>query len=330
MIKSRSWEYWPFQILYTPIFIYWLFLSLRARSFLFFSASNPSIQTGGMLGESKMEILRLIPERYLPKTIYINPEVENVTTKFQLHGFNYPVICKPDVGERGKGVAKINTSKELLKYSNKAKWPFLIQEYIDAPIELGIFYYRYPNTDRGTISSIVMKEMLHVVGNGKDTLRTLICNLDRAKIHRRLLFEKFAQRLNEVIPAAEKIELVEIGNHCKGTKFLNANHLINDELITVFDQISKKIQGFYYGRYDLRVHSLNDLYAGDGITIMELNGAGSEPAHIYHPGYSLLAAYRCLFEHWTVLFRISKQNHENGIPYLTLKEGWSVFKQLQT
>ena len=45
-IRLTSWEYWPFGIVQAPIFIYWLWLSIKARTPFFFSASNPGIQIG--------------------------------------------------------------------------------------------------------------------------------------------------------------------------------------------------------------------------------------------------------------------------------------------
>jgi len=56
LTKITHWEYWPFELVYFPVVLYYFWLSIRARSFFFFSASNPSIETGGMLGESKFGI----------------------------------------------------------------------------------------------------------------------------------------------------------------------------------------------------------------------------------------------------------------------------------
>ncbi|MGC3942925.1 MAG: hypothetical protein QM762_00040 [Chryseolinea sp.] len=60
-IKLKSWEYWPFGIVQFPLFIYFAWLSLRARSIVFFSASNPGITMGGMFGESKYDVIRKVP-----------------------------------------------------------------------------------------------------------------------------------------------------------------------------------------------------------------------------------------------------------------------------
>src|SRR5882757_1349172 len=110
MIKLRSWEYWPFGILQGPVFVYWLILALKERSIFFFSASNPGILSGGMMGESKSEVLELIPEGLKPKTFLVTlpANAESVVQQMTSNGLSFPVIFKPDLGERGWMVRKIN------------------------------------------------------------------------------------------------------------------------------------------------------------------------------------------------------------------------------
>src|SRR4029450_5513808 len=69
-IRLFNWEYWPFNVVYGPLFLYWFFLSLRARSFFFFNTSNPTIKNGGFLMESKKDIYALIPSGYSPATLF--------------------------------------------------------------------------------------------------------------------------------------------------------------------------------------------------------------------------------------------------------------------
>jgi hypothetical protein len=136
----------------------------------------------------------------------------------------------------------------------------------------------------------------------------------------------YADRLGEVLPEGTRQELVSIGNHCLGTKFTNNNHLITPALNEAFDRMARQIPGFYFGRFDLRCASVADLEAGR-VQILELNGCGAEPAHIYHPGASLRDAMKVLFTHWSNLYHISKENHQRGTPYLSLREGWKIYRQ---
>lgn len=330
-IKIRSWEYWPFWVVHAPLFPYWLWLSLKARSLIFFSASNPGILMGGMFGESKFDILNKVPATHRPRTRLMKnsatrPEIMQMMAE---EGLKFPVIFKPDLGERGWMVKKISTEEEIDRYLEKIKISFLVQEFVDLPLEFGVFYVRFPGEPSGRVTSIVGKEMLSVTGDGRSTLENLIGQQDRAWLQWETLRHDYQNRLSEVILAGQKIELVSIGNHCLGTKFLNANHLINDRLSASFDAISKQVDGFYFGRYDLRTASMQDLEAGR-VMVMELNGCGAEPAHIYHPGFSIVEAIRVLFRHWHDIYRVSTENHRHGVPYLPLSEARMIYRQFKS
>ena len=328
LIRIRSWEYWPFLLVYWPVFFYWIWYSIKAKSLFYFTASNPGIQNGGMLGESKMDILKTLPEELMPRTVFVEPvlPIEHLLKK--IANLSYPVICKPDFGERGRKVEKIDSPMDLVNYHKQVLEPYLIQEFITWKIELGVFYYRYPNRNKGVVSSIVQKEMLEVIGDGKATLEELILDYDRAKLQWETLKRKYKNDLQKVIEKDECKTLVVIGNHSRGTKFLDANHLINPKLTQVFEDISRRIPGFHFGRFDIKTNSVEDLYNGK-LKIMELNGAGSEPAHIYDPKHSIFYAYKVILFHWKTLFNISMQNHKQGTPFLSFAEGWSEYKSIR-
>lgn len=320
-IRLKSWEYWPFGIVQLPVIIYFFWLSLRARSLVFFSASNPGILMGGMFGESKYDVLKKVPAQYIPKTVLVTTpskkcEIVNLIAE---KGLKLPVIFKPDLGERGFMVQRIDHESEIEIYLRTMKHPFLIQELVDLPLEFGVFYRRLPNHASGKVTSVVMKEMLSVTGDGVCTLQQLILNKERAKLQWEKLKEVHASRLNEVVPQGEVLELVSIGNHCLGTKFLDGSHLINEQLSKTFDEISQQIEGFYFGRFDLRCATLEDLYNGN-IKVLELNGCGAEPAHIYQPGFSLFKAMGVLLRHWRNIFMIARENVRRGTAYTSFKE----------
>lgn len=329
-IKLIHWEYWPFGVIQFPVFFYWLWCALRTRSFFFFSASNPSILMGGMLGESKFDVLSLVPQAVRPVTALVNLPAtrEQVIKIMHDNGLTLPVIFKPDLGERGWMVRKISTEQEIERYLSETRIDFLIQEFVNLPLEFGVFYVRYPNEPTGRVNSITMKEFLFVVGDGDRTLEQLILANDRAKLQWPVLQKTYAHALGEVLEKGKKLELVSIGNHCLGTKFLNGNHLITPQLSASFDRISREIRDFYFGRFDLRCASPADLEQGK-VKIMELNGCGAEPAHIYHPGSSLLKAMRTLLMHWQDMYRISKLNHARGVSYIPFREGYSILKKFR-
>ena len=331
VIRLRSWEYWPFGILQFPIFFYWLWLSIRARSLLFFSASNPGIVMGGMFGESKYEIIQRLPAAIVPKTILVHLPCSSgeVLAMIREHGFNLPVIFKPELGERGFMVRRIYSSGQVDEYLSNIKADFLVQELVDLPLEFGVFYRRFPDQENGEVISIVMKEMLSITGDGRSTLKDLIIKKDRAKLHWKKLKVVVHGRLEEVLPEGEDLELVSIGNHAQGTKFLDGGHLINKKLSATFDKISKTFEGFYFGRYDVRCSSVEDLYEGK-VKILELNGCGAEPAHIYQPGYRFFKAIGVLMTHWKDIFIIAQQNRRRGVNFISFREAYRFYRKFKS
>src|SRR5687768_15192490 len=331
IIKLKSWEYWPFGIVQLPAIIYWLWLSARARSLVFFSAANPGIPMGGMFGESKFDILQKIPSEYVPPTIKIEVPVspEQVLSSMAVADIKLPAIFKPDIGERGFMVKRVNNKEEIRRYVESVRGAFLIQELVTSPAEFGVFYMRFPKDNRGQVISVVAKEMLSVTGDGRSTLRELIMSNDRAKLQWKKLRTDYAEKLDAILEEGLKLELVSIGNHAQGTRFINGNQLINERLSKTFDSIAARIPGFYFGRFDLRCSSLEDLYEGK-IKIMELNGCGAEPAHIYDTEFSLWRAFYELVRHWDHIFKIARENNQKGIDYVSHKEALAFYRKFKT
>ncbi|HMG83540.1 MAG TPA: hypothetical protein VK559_10940 [Ferruginibacter sp.] len=326
-IKTFSWEYWPVWVVYFPTGFYFTYLSIKAGSFFFFSAANPTIETGGMFFESKWKIFKLIPKEYYPTTILIEEKDDMVFIEQQLQdlAIGFPLIAKPDRGGRGWGVKKICSLNELALYKSKVLIPFLIQAYADYPIELSIFYYRDPNNEKGIITSVTLKEMLTIIGDGHSTVDQLIKKNDRAFLQYDKLKRQNSIDLNKILPAGEEETIVPYGNHVLGATFLDYNHIIDEQLTHTVDRISKSIDGFYFGRYDLRCNSIEELKMGANFSILELNGAGAEPAHIYEPGFPFFKGQAVLFKHFNMLYKAAKANNKKGIPYMSYKD----FKDMQ-
>jgi hypothetical protein len=329
LVKIFNYEYWDWWFFYLPVLPYWLYLSWKLKSFTFFTAANPGIEAGGFFGESKIDILDKISEKYKPATLFISQEedIENIGFLLAKNQISFPVIAKPNVGERGTDVEKIQSLEQLTKHLQVNSGNFIIQEFITFENELGVLYYRMPSEKKGKISSLTIKKFLSVTGNGKDSLATLINQSARARFQWKKLKVKFAEQLPEILPKNEVLLLEPIGNHCRGTAFLNGNHLINSQLEAIFDEVAGNIDGFYLGRFDLKVSNFDDLYAGKNIKIMELNGVSSDLGHIYDPNYQLLHAYRDFFRHLRVIAEISQQNIQNGIKPVPLKMLWQIARQ---
>jgi hypothetical protein len=264
---------------------------------------------------SKYDILRMMDPEILPRGILIRMDTAGNIHEEYLHekGLDFPLIAKPDIGERGRGVELLQDFKELQQYLRNTKWDTILQEYIELPLELGILYYRMPGTGEERITSVMIRDFLRVEGDGIKSLRKLIHSRTRTLLRRKYLYKKFHARLDEVPRKGEVILLEPVGNHCRGTRFLDGNHLISPDLLETISGIASSIQGFDYGRFDLKTQSIERLCRGKGFKILELNGTNSEPAHIYDPGYNLISAYRDIIEHMHIIFRISQANRCKGL-----------------
>jgi len=327
--KWKNWELWPFWMRYFLITPVWLLYCLRARSFWFFTPSNPTLTFGGFEGEPKSEMYDQLPPGSFPKTIFIQPDqpFDDVVGKMEREGFAYPFIVKPDVGMSGILFRKIENEEQLRHYHHHMPVVYLIQTLIEFPIEFSVFYYRFPKQDRGVITGFLQKEPLHVYGNGKLTLADLIDQHPKAKHRREELITWHKKRLHLIIPEGEKFYLTLAANLNRGGNFVNLQHEIDDALHQVFDEISKYSKHFFYGRYDLKAASLADLKQGENYQFLEYNGAGAEPNHVYNSGYSLNEAHREILKHWKVLFQISRINHKSGISHWTFWKGWNHMQQ---
>ena len=278
--------------------------------------------------ESKKAIYDLIPQRYYPKTELIKEgtslaEIEKIIEEAEI---KYPLIAKPDVGLRGSGVKKIDTIEDLKAYSHKANFDYVIQDLIPFENEIGIFYVRYPDEKTGRITGIVSKEFLIVRGNGFSTIEELIKENPRFELQLKVLKQEYGNKLLDILPKGEKLNLVPYGNHARGAKFIDGSHWITPKLTETIDEMCLQIPGFYFGRLDVMYNTLEELEDGKNFSIVELNGAASEPTHIYDPKHSLLFAWKELARHITFMYEISVLNHKNGIQYLPHKEGMKEYR----
>ncbi len=329
--RLTNWELWPFAVLYFPLSFFWVGYIIRSRAIWFFTPSNPTIAFGGFEGEGKKEMYDQLPPHTVPRTIYVqhNLTFEEVKYRIAEAGFQYPFIVKPDVGMKGILFRKIDSEEQLKKYHDRIPVEYIIQDLIEMPVEVSVFYYRHPASDKGTVSGFILKELLHVVGDGSSTLEQLILNHPRAKHRHKEMQHRHGHRFDRVIEKNHIFYLSYAGNHNRGAQFTNLKDEIDEPLHRVFDALSYYSKHFYYGRYDIKTTSLEDLKAGKNFMILEYNGSGAEPNHIYDCNMSLLEAYREILKHWKALYEISKYNNRNGFPYWSFIKGYYFIKASQ-
>lgn len=301
----------PFWFFHVPIFPYYLYASLRRRSFSFFTNTNPNLHTGGFVNSSKIAAFKGIDSKWLPKTLYFSNNTPFSVLKKELttHFIQFPFILKPNEGERGQGVVKITNQKELEATCNQVTTSFIVQEYIDLPLEFGILFYKCPITREEGITSICNKEVPFVIGDGKSTLLALVSKKYKGKT-----FENFTPSVkDQILDYEEKFSLEYIAHRNRNCVFKNFNHLNSDQLLATFKDITSEMDQFYFGRFDIKTSSMNDLLQGENIKILEVNGVNSQPIHIFDPSYSFYKCYKDLHHHWKLIYKISKQNSALGI-----------------
>jgi hypothetical protein len=293
---------------------------VRYRSLSLPTTANPGIPTGGFVGESKFAILEQLQSR-APDLVAEAFLLEGWTTTDRLlslhrlcreHSITLPFILKPDVGQRGDGVRLIRSLREALDYLLLVEAPVVLQRYASGQREAGVFYFRFPGEARGQIFSITEKIFPTITGDGTHTIENLILRDSRASLIARTYLQRFANRREEVLPAGAILKLVETGNHAKGCIFQDGGRLWSEALENAIDSISRKLPGFYIGRYDIRYESEEDFRAGRNFRIVELNGASSEATSIYDARKTLLSAYRTLFRQWRLVFAIGAANRARG------------------
>jgi len=322
------WETWHYLAKYIPIMPVWLWYCLRARSFWFFTPSNPSLTFGGFEGESKKEMFDQLPPGSYPKSIYISHSLpfQEIEKLVSFNNFDFPIAVKPDVGMMGFMFRKIDTADKLRFYHERMPVDYIIQDLIKYPLEVSVFYYRFPNEKKGTITGFLKKEFLGVTGNGRSTLWELILDCPRVRFRLEEMRSKHESRLNNILDQGEVYYLSNALNLSRGGKLISLAHEKDENLLKVFDELSNYTKHFYYGRYDIKCASVEDLKKGENFYILEYNGCGAEPHHIYGDGNTLLQAYKILLQHWKMLYGISSYNHNRGIHYWKFRRGWKFLK----
>lgn len=316
--RARRWEFWPSWLYYGPIVLWILWLGVKHRSPMAFTAANPALEAGGMVGEKKHHALEplqknapdLVATFTLIKSAKASQRIQQALQFAQEQGM--PLVLKPDVGQRGRGVFVARNEAQLRDYLTRFKGDVIAQRHVEGE-EFGVFVARAPGESSPRILSIVHKTFPTVVGDGQQTLRELILGDRRAKLIWSLLFTRWASELDRVPSQGETIKLVEIGAHCRGSLFLDAGEHGTQELVTTLTRLLNAVPGYAFGRMDLRVPSVAHFRRGEGVQVLELNGVSAESAHIYHPGTPLLDGYRAMFHQWSTAFAIGHAYSRQGV-----------------
>ena len=324
--RLTRWEFWPRWAFYPPIVAYIAWLALKHRSLTLFTAVNPSIPGGGFVGESKAQILEGLahrPDRVAQWQLIpagsVDERDRQTASFIRERGLNYPVVLKPEVGERGGGVGILGSADEIRRYLERTDEPLIAQEYVGG-VEFGIFYYRMPGRSTGEIFAITDKRFPAVTGDGESTVERLILADDRTVCMAPFFLALHARQLDRVPVFGEAVPLVTLGTHSRGSAFFDGEWVRTPALEAAIDELSQGYRGFWFGRYDVRAPTAEDLMAGREFKVLELNGATAEATSIYDPKNGLFAAYRVLRRQWATLYAIAAKNVANGARPSTIPE----------
>ncbi len=325
--KLVSAEFWPAWLFYLPLVPYVLWLGYKHRSLTVWTCANPAIPMGGgVVGESKAEILRLlepgargsvadtelIAEAPAAQRAELVKRLVRVDPRFA----GYPVILKPDHGFRGHGLKLAKNDHDVEEYFKDMTRAALLQRYIAMPNEVGVLWSRVPTPGKpvhewpGEIVSITRKTFPVIAGDGVSTLEQLIWKHPRYRLQAKTFLKRHGGKTDLVLGTGETMRLAISGNHCQGTMFHDGADLITPELTAAVGRVLHAVrakdgtEGFDFGRFDLRYESDERLRRGEGFGIVELNGTMSESTNMYDPAKNLMWKYRVLFGVWRRLFEL--------------------------
>lgn len=307
----------------------WLYYMVRSGSVWFFTPSNPKLTFGGMEGEPKKEMHELLPEKWRARYFNVPPGMDfsDVQEGIVSKQIGYPLIVKPEVGSKGILMRKIADAEQLKYYHDHVKVEYLVQQFVSFPLEVSMFYYRYPWEKKGKITGFLQKVPMRVTGDGVHTLQDLILSNSKSRKRMEEIQARFGDDFNKILNKGEIYHLSFAGNHNRGASFIDLKDEIDDRLLEIPDSISLSINDFFYGRYDILCNSIEELKERKNFVILEYNGCGAEPNHFYDTGFTLRRAYLEIMMHWKKLYTISRYNHLHGYKYWSFIKGYKFWRE---
>ncbi|MEO0650749.1 MAG: alpha/beta fold hydrolase, partial [Planctomycetota bacterium] len=139
-LRKRHWEFWPPWVFYPPVVFYVLYRGVRAGSLTAFTACNPAIPHGGFIGESKRAILEGLSGagEALPAWTLVPAGDDRERRRQALIEFvegpqapGFPLVLKPDVGQRGSGVVVAKSLERALEYVCETDIALIAQAYLE-------------------------------------------------------------------------------------------------------------------------------------------------------------------------------------------------------
>ena len=314
-------ERMPKWLICVPLTLQWLWLALRYQSLTLPTIANPAITAGGLVGEGKLEYFDGMGPIALSATAaYCAVSTHKSHTGAELRqimhaaGLSFPVIAKPDLGLCGYGVRLVANRIELRDYLRAfpARETVVLQQYLPQEGEAGIFYIRDPQADAGRIIGLALRYFARVTGDGVHSIAQLIAADPRAQRSAQSARHQPSYNPSHTPRAGEVVRLATIGSTRVGGLYRDGQAHITPQLTRAIDAIARDMPAFHFGRFDVRFDSLQDLAAGRGFSIMEINGAGSEAIQAWDPDIGVVAGFRMIFKKQRILFAVGNAMRRKG------------------
>lgn len=323
----KKWEFWPQSIVHFPTAVFYFIMGLRARNFLFFTNISNDYKDCNIENSSKYFVYSKLQQVYFPITQLINKDKRSNLSLDLYPDLSYPIIAKPNIGKRGLAASLLYNNVDLQNYSKKANYDILLQEYINYSNECGIFYIRIPHVQKGKITSIGIKKLVAVTGDGRSTLQELLSQSDITLSDANTITNQY-DLYTTILKDGEELVIEPIGSHNRGTMISSGDHLINDQLLQVIETSLKGLE-LYYGRLDIKYQTWEELLKGH-FKIIEVNTITSEPLSIYDHGVPMIRKYRIFYNHIKSMFHISEQLKKDGRKRLSISEFIKYIKSYNT
>ena len=309
-----SWNFCPWPVQFLPV------ITKFFRNWGKINAVNPALSGfSGLMGMSKIEMNKRLAEKFRPRNLFFKtlPKSREILEQKFMEKYgelpNYPVILKPNVGERASGVNFVRADQidEFLA-GNQDLTEIIFEEFIETELEFGLSWIRNPHTEELEILSLVQKKTPRILGDGQKTLRELILekcaelNLDKSR-EKKILAGFSAEDLSEKVVGEKNI--VRTASVSYGTSFqkINLSSAEEENLIKLIPQLLENFAGIFAGRFDLKANNLDELLQGK-CKILEMNGVGGTPLEIYDNALSIPERYEVLFNYFSKVLEIADQN----------------------
>jgi hypothetical protein len=331
-------ERMPKWMICIPLVFQWIWLSVRYRSLTLPSSVNPSITSGGLIGEGKLEyfdgmgpLARGATAQYVGVSTGGSWSLEELANTMFDNGLDFPIIAKPDLGLCGYGVRRVDDIAQLGAYVNSfpKNETIVLQRYLPEAGEAGIFYVRDKGTGNGVLLGLALRYFPRVIGDGIRSVGSLMVEDRRlSRLLNSAFHENFAN--TDKIPAmGEVVRLSTIGSTRVGGLYCDGSELISPKLTLAIDAIARDMPQFHFGRFDVRFDNIEELAEGRGFTIIEINGAGSEAIQAWDPNIGLLDGFRIIFAKQKALFKVADQMRNGGARPIGLLQLAKLFLRQQ-